>query len=540
MRIATHIKLFLSFILVLIAANAYIGTHQINLISQNLKKVVNENFVLVKHINQIRQTQYEKAIIFERGLRISEEFNFENVTNVRRRYIFSHAKILNKGYSKLTQDIAKTLKETHGIISNELKNKENVHRNDYEKTLQILTEVEQRQNNYDIFAKKVLDAVSQASFELSISDIETIEKNEAQLNKALKDLHVNVDYLSQKIIVRTEMEKEVAVDTFKISMMSSIIISFLVAIYLIGRLSKPLANLSDAARRIGAGDFHVKLKAVRNDEVAEVSKAFNTMANQLFEKDEKLRKQSELLEENLRITEEQKKDLEKVNQELDRFVYTVSHDIGAPLMGIAWYGNYLQNNFKGKFDKKGSDCVDGIVKGATRLNVLIKDLLALTRISRIKNPYEKVDMRTLIQSILDRIEFQIAQDDVKIDWPEHLPEIICDRIKLGEVFYNLISNGIKFSAKTTTPEITIAYECDDNKHQFSIKDNGIGIDEKFHKDIFSIFRRLHTHAEYEGTGAGLSIVQTIINDHKGDIWVESKPDEGAKFVFTIPNNLEVL
>jgi len=119
-----------------------------------------------------------------------------------------------------------------------------------------------------------------------------------------------------------------------------------------------------------------------------------------------------------------------------------------------------------------------------------------------------------------------------------MPTIVCDRIKLTEVFLNLINNAIKFSSKQKEkPVVEVEYTENDDAYQFSVKDNGIGIDPKYHDQIFGIFKRLHTSDEYEGTGAGLGIVKRVIEDHGGRIWVESEPGQGATFCFTIPKDL---
>ncbi len=537
MRIATHIKLFLTLILVLIAANATIGTNQINRITQHLHVVVNENFNLVKQINLIIQLQGQKALIVERAIRISEELNFESVPPARRAYMLNHAKLLKTGLHRLTEDIRGAITQTQSILHDQVQKRSLQEPLKYVEAQSFLNEVDKAHYAYNKLSAAILTNISNESYVLSLQDVEAIEKSEAVLSKTLKALHAHVDLLSQDAIVKTQQERELAVRVFKTSLLASFVFSLFMAIYIIGRISRPLADLTDAARKIGAGDFDVKLKTVRHDEVADVARAFNAMSEQLAEKNKKLQTQSQMLKENLRITEEQKKDLEKVNKEMDRFVYTVSHDIGAPLMGIAWYANYLKKHALTKLDAKSKDSIEGIVASTDRLNKLIKDLLTLTRLSRIKNPYEKVLIKDVIQEVLDRTEFPIKQAKAEIIVPDELPVIVCDRIKMGEIFYNLIANGIKFSQKEHKPVITIGYRLHEGMHEFSVADNGIGIDPKYHNDVFTIFKRLHTYAEYEGSGAGLSIVKTIINDHGGNIWVESHEDEGARFVFTIPENL---
>jgi len=174
------------------------------------------------------------------------------------------------------------------------------------------------------------------------------------------------------------------------------------------------------------------------------------------------------------------------------------------------------------------------------MNALIEDLLMLSRISRIKNPYEDVDIKGLIDSVLERIKFDIKENKVTLNIQDNMPVVYCDRIKIAEVFLNLINNAIKFSSKNNkeNPKVDVAYIDDGEYHKFYVKDNGIGIDPKYHSQIFGIFKRLHTDKEYEGTGAGLSIIKRVIDDHQGKIWVESELGKGAAFNFTIPKKLK--
>ena len=150
-------------------------------------------------------------------------------------------------------------------------------------------------------------------------------------------------------------------------------------------------------------------------------------------------------------------------------------------------------------------------------------------------------MNDLIDSVVKRISFDIKEKNVEMIIQKEMPTIICDRIKIGEVFLNLINNGIKFSSKNNNrnPKIEVGYEESQEFHKFWVKDNDIGIEEQYQEKIFGLFKRLHKASEYSGTGAGLSIVKKVIDDHGGKIWVKSKINEGAIFYFTIPKSLKI-
>jgi len=238
--------------------------------------------------------------------------------------------------------------------------------------------------------------------------------------------------------------------------------------------------------------------------------------------------------------EEERKALEKSNLELDSFVYTASHDLRAPLRGINSFSKFIEEDYADAFDDEGRDYLSRIRKGVGRMTQLIDDLLSLSRVSRQKNPYEAVKVAELIRAVTERMEFDLEEAHVDLFIPEDLPAIRCDRIKMTEVFLNLINNAVKFSRKNKEgePRVVIGYQEKEEAHQFSVKDNGIGIDPKYHERIFGIFQRLHTNEEYEGTGAGLSIVKRVIDDHKGQIWIESELGKGATFHLKIPKNPE--
>ncbi len=232
---------------------------------------------------------------------------------------------------------------------------------------------------------------------------------------------------------------------------------------------------------------------------------------------------------------EEKKNLEKVNLELDSFVYTASHDLRAPLRAISSFASFLEEDNKDQLDEAGRDHLLEIRKGIGRMTKLIDDLLTLSKISRLHSPYEDVDINDLVENARKRIAFDFKEKNVRLSVQPGLPTIACDRIKMEEVFVNLLNNAVKFSSKTDRrPEVQVGCVEAEDERQFYVTDNGIGIAPQYHEQVFGLFKRLHTQEQYEGTGAGLNIVKRIVEDHKGRIWVESDLDKGAKFIFAIP------
>lgn len=306
----------------------------------------------------------------------------------------------------------------------------------------------------------------------------------------------------------------------------------IMAVVIAYSISKPIKELTETSKIISSGNLSARAGIKSEDEIGELAVSFNQMTDSLIE--------SRMSVEQKKIeVEEQKRLLEEANKELDSFVYTVSHDLRAPLRGIDGLMGFLEKDYSGKLDTQGEDYFKKIRASAKRMQSLIDDLLKLSRLSRIRNPYEDTDMNALIASVINRLEFDIKEKNVRLKVPLELPVVHCDKIKMEEAFLNLINNAIKFSSKNkvSAPCVEIGYSDLELCHQFYVKDNGIGIDKKYHEDVFGIFKRLHNQEEYEGTGAGLSIVKRIIDDHKGSIWVESELGKGATFYFTIPKGL---
>ena len=241
---------------------------------------------------------------------------------------------------------------------------------------------------------------------------------------------------------------------------------------------------------------------------------------------------------NLEEISQQKKDLEKLNQELDRFVHTVSHDIAGPLTTIVGYAAYLEKNHAAQLNEQGQVCLNGVRKGATRLNVLIKDMLELTKITRIKSPYSRVLIQAIVDAAIANCDFMVRQSGAQIKVEGSLPEIVCDRIKMTAIFFNLISNAVKFVKADMPPVVKIACHELPREYEFYVEDNGIGIEPRYHQEIFDIFKRLHPADQYGGgSGVGLAIVKAAVQDQGGQVRVESSLGHGSKFIFTIPKNL---
>jgi PAS domain S-box-containing protein len=221
------------------------------------------------------------------------------------------------------------------------------------------------------------------------------------------------------------------------------------------------------------------------------------------------------------------------NKELDDFTYVVSHDLKEPLLSIEGLGKILFNDFAAVLGEDGADYLHSITESCRRMKTLINDLLELSRLGRMTELIDQVSIEEVIKEIQEDLEFSLRDRNAELLVRHPLPVIMANNTHMKIVFRNLISNALKFNL-STTPHVEIGWDEDPVMFRFWVRDNGIGIDERYFDKIFIIFQRLHALEEYEGTGAGLTIVKKIIDIHKGKIWVTSAVGEGSTFFFTIP------
>lgn len=199
---------------------------------------------------------------------------------------------------------------------------------------------------------------------------------------------------------------------------------------------------------------------------------------------------------------------------------------------ISGYVQLLERRYKGQLDPDADEFIFYAVDGAKRMQSLIHDLLALSRIGRRERTLSEVDFNQLIEQVLINLQVTIEQSQAKVTY-EPLPKLVVDPTQLTQLFQNLIGNAIKFCGDAL-PEVYISARQQDDHWLFSVQDNGIGVPPDQQDRIFMIFQRLHGRGEYPGTGIGLAICKKIVERHGGTIWVEAQPNQGSIFYFTIP------
>lgn len=230
-------------------------------------------------------------------------------------------------------------------------------------------------------------------------------------------------------------------------------------------------------------------------------------------------------------------ELNRSNKELEQFAYVASHDLQEPLRMVASYTQLLARRYKGKLDQDADEFIAFAVDGATRMQGLINDLLKFSRVGTRGKPFAAVAGDKVLLDAMANLEMAINDSGAMIDH-DPLPALVGDATQLTQLFQNLIGNGIKFRQAGQTPHIHVGARRLDKAWELSVRDNGIGISPEYFERIFVIFQRLHAKEEYPGTGIGLALCKKIVERHGGRIWVESRPGEGATFLFTIPDREE--
>ena len=227
--------------------------------------------------------------------------------------------------------------------------------------------------------------------------------------------------------------------------------------------------------------------------------------------------------------------LEAMNAEIERFTYTAFHDLRSPLVTIKGFLGALKNNLEANQPDQLQKDLQRIEAAADKMDDILSDLLKLARVGRVIQPPEEVDMSQLAQETLQILDADLRAAGITVILSPDLPTVFGERARLREVLENLIENALKFSSGQANPLIEIGTRIQDGEQIIFVKDNGPGIDPRYHNRIFNLFEKLDP--VMEGTGIGLTITKRIIEVHGGRIWVESDgPGEGSTFAFTIPNS----
>ena len=299
----------------------------------------------------------------------------------------------------------------------------------------------------------------------------------------------------------------------------SIVLAALFGLALARRLTRPLAGLTEGAREIAQGRFGGRLDVRTGDELQTVAEAFNEMAERL----EKTRAERE------RLIEE----LERRNAELERFTYTVSHDLRSPLVTVRGFVDLLEKDVAAAAPERVAKDLARIRGATSTMEALLRELLELSRLGRVMNPAERVSLDELARQATALLHERLLAANVRVDIQPGLGFAHGDRIRLLEVFQNLIENAVKFRSGQGEPVVEVGSRPGPGGPVITVRDNGVGIDARYHDRVFALFERLDPRVE--GTGVGLALVKRIVEVHGGRVWVESEgAGQGSTFCFSLP------
>ncbi|MBV9268214.1 MAG: PAS domain S-box protein, partial [Acidobacteriaceae bacterium] len=235
------------------------------------------------------------------------------------------------------------------------------------------------------------------------------------------------------------------------------------------------------------------------------------------------------IDEQKRIEDE----LRRANDDLQQFAYTASHDLQEPLRTVKIYSQLLTSRYRDKLDGAALEFCDFVRAGATRMEALVRDLLAYTQVTGAERPAQAVDANAVLKEVVANLGGAISESGASIT-SDPLPKLRVHSTHLRQLLQNLAGNAIKYRSTDRAPVIHVSAQQQAEMWRLSVQDNGIGIDPEYKEQIFGLFKRLHAGDEYSGTGIGLAICQRIVERYHGRIWVESKPGQGSTFFFTLP------
>jgi signal transduction histidine kinase len=292
-------------------------------------------------------------------------------------------------------------------------------------------------------------------------------------------------------------------------------------------VTRPLARLEAAARRVGAERLSEPLPAIdRPREVATLALEIDAMRARIVH-------ELQLVEEGRRQLEAQARELARSNAELEQFAYVASHDLQEPLRKISSFSQALHTRYHGQLDERADQYLDFAVDGAKRMQALINDLLAFSRVGRGGREHQPLALADIVGEAVSTLDSTLRASEGRVVVGQ-LPEVEGDAALLRSLFQNLIGNALKFRGEQP-PLVTIEAQPDERSWAISVSDNGIGIEPEYAERIFLIFQRLHTREAFDGSGIGLALARKIVDYHGGRIWLDTDNAQGARFVFTLPS-----
>ncbi|MFG3301982.1 ATP-binding protein [Micromonospora chersina] len=298
-------------------------------------------------------------------------------------------------------------------------------------------------------------------------------------------------------------------------------------------LIRPLAGLVGQVREVASGDYRHRIEGSGPPEFRLLADDIDIMRQKIARELDEVREARERIEWVNSQLQKQAEELTRSNRDLEQFAYVASHDLQEPLRKVASFCQLLQRRYSGQLDERADQYIAFAVDGAQRMQRLINDLLAFSRIGRLTTGFTEVDLNKVMGDVAGQTEAARQYADAELTW-DRLPVIRGEEPLLTNLLANLVSNSIKFRRPDVPPKVHVSARLVDDEWEISCRDNGIGIEPEFADKIFVIFQRLHSKDAYPGTGIGLAIVKKIVEYHGGRVWVDTDSPEGTTIRFTLP------
>ncbi|MEU7905965.1 ATP-binding protein [Actinoplanes sp. NPDC049118] len=382
-------------------------------------------------------------------------------------------------------------------------------------------------------ADPVIDAVRTQGPETGQALVEAASTTEFDaLRDSINDLQREILVVRQKSADDAKRTGTVLV-ALEVFAAVVVILAGAALLLLLDRLvTRPVTELAEQVRAVARGDFDRPITSEGSPELRTLADDVEGMRRQIaaeLSEVREARQQIEWVNEQLKV---QAEELTRSNRDLEQFAYVASHDLQEPLRKVASFCQLLQRRYAGKLDERADQYIGFAVDGAQRMQRLINDLLAFSRIGRLTAGFTDVDLDRVLTEVRSQLEGR-AGGDAEIVWSD-LPTVEGEEPLLTTLFVNLIGNSLKFRRADVPPVITVSAELAEDEWRINVRDNGIGIEAEFADKVFVIFQRLHARDAYEGTGIGLAIVKKIVEYHGGRIWIDLDVAEGTSIYFTLP------
>jgi signal transduction histidine kinase len=340
------------------------------------------------------------------------------------------------------------------------------------------------------------------------------------------------DLVTERASARTRLRHAAAAAQWSVIFTAALLLAAAIAAAVMLRrtVATPLSALARDARRVARGEFDHPVAVIGPRDIQGLSTDVESMRRRILA-------ELEIVNDARARLEEQTRDLQRSNAELEQFAYVASHDLQEPLRKVASFTGMLQHRYQGQLDERADQYIEFAVDGAKRMQVLINDLLAFSRVGRMGAEQALVDMDDAAADALKNLGAAIEESGAQVEVQADLPTVRGDRSLLGALLQNLIGNAIKFRTEGVTPVVAVKAVRGEKDYVFTVQDNGIGIAPRHADRIFVIFQRLHPKEDFSGTGIGLAMCRKIVEFHGGSIWLdgdESAEQAGATFHFTLP------